>query len=213
MALVVDSGAGLCEGGAEASRAPSLPSPMLNRIRDLLFRQDDRRSRCERAILPHLDAAYNLARWLTRNDQDAEEIWQTACLRAVQFFDGFQGTDARAWLLTIVRRSFYTWLHQQKRRQEIAEPFDEDVHAVEAGGPDPEAELLRRADARLLHEAFEALPLPFREIIVLREIEGMSYKEIAAIVGIPLGTVMSRLARARRHLQEFLIERGVRRTS
>jgi len=207
----VDSGAGLCEGGAEASLPPL--SPMLTRIRDLFFRQDDRRSRCERAILPHLDAAYNLARWLTRNDQDAEEVWQTACLRAVQFFDGFQGTDARAWLLTIVRRSFYTWLQQQKRRQEIAEPFDDEIHTVEGGGPDPEAELLRRADARLLHEAFEALPLPFREIIVLREIEGMSYKEIAAIVGIPLGTVMSRLARARRHLQEFLIERGVRRTS
>jgi len=207
MALV-DSGAGLCEGGAEAS----VP-PMLSRIRDLFFRQDDRRSRCERAILPHLDAAYNLARWLTRNDQDAEEVWQTACLRAVQFFDGFQGTDARAWLLTIVRRSFYTWLQQQKRRQEIAAPFDDEIHTVEGSGPDPEAELLRRADARLLHEAFEALPLPFREVIVLREIEGMSYKEIAAIVGIPLGTVMSRLARARRHLQEFLIERGVRRTS
>ncbi|HEX3526893.1 MAG TPA: sigma-70 family RNA polymerase sigma factor [Thermoanaerobaculia bacterium] len=186
---------------------------MLTRIRDLFFRQDDRRSRCERAILPHLDAAYNLARWLTRNDQDAEEVWQIACLRAVQFFDGFQGTDARAWLLTIVRRSFYTWLQQQKRRQEIAAPFDDEIHAVESGGPDPEAELLRRADARLLHEAFEALPLPFREVIVLREIEGMSYKEIAAIVGIPLGTVMSRLARARRHLQEFLLERGVRRTS
>ncbi len=207
----MDSGAGLCEGGVEASLSP--PSPMLTRIRDLFFRQDDRRSRCERAILPHLDAAYNLARWLTRNDQDAEEVWQTACLRAVQFFDGFQGTDARPWLLTIVRRSFYTWLQQQKRRQEIAEPFDDEIHTVEGGGPDPEAELLRRADARLLHEAFEALPLPFREVIVLREIEGVSYKEIAAIVGIPLGTVMSRLARARRHLQEFLIERGVRRTS
>jgi RNA polymerase sigma factor (sigma-70 family) len=207
---LVDRGAGLCEGDAEASLSPD--SRMLTRIRDL-FRQDDRRSRCERALLPHLDAAYNLARWLTRNDQDAEEVWQTACLRAVQFFDGFQGTDARAWLLTIVRRSFYTWLQQRNRRQEIAEPFDEEVHTVEAGGPDPEAELLRRADARLLHAAFEALPLPFREIIVLREIEGMSYKEIAAIVGSPLGTVMSRLARARRHLQEFLIERGVRGSS
>src|SRR3954447_10462765 len=105
MALM-DRDAGLCEGGAEASLSPD--SRMLTRIRDL-FRQDDRRSRCERALLPHLDAAYNLARWLTRNDQDAEEVWQTACLRAVQFFDGFQGTDARAWLLTIVRRSFYTW--------------------------------------------------------------------------------------------------------
>ena len=202
------------DGDKEASLSPS--PPMLCSIRDLLFRQDDRRSRCERAILPHLDAAYNLACWLTRNYQDAEEVWQTACLRAVQFFDGFQGTDARAWLLTIVRRSFYTWLQQQKRRQEIAEPFDEELHtlhAVEAGGPDPEAELLRRADARLLREAFEALPLPFREIIVLREIEGMSCKEIAAIVGIPLATFMSRLARARRHLPEFLIERGVRRTS
>jgi RNA polymerase sigma-70 factor (ECF subfamily) len=181
---------------------------MLSKVREF-FRQDDRRSRCEQAILPHLDAAYDLARWLTRNDQDAEEVWQTACLRAVQFFDGFQGTSPRAWLLTIVRNTFYTWLQQRNRWQEITAPFDEDAQ-VESGGLDPEAELLRQADARLLHRAFEELALPFREVMVLRELEGMSYKEIAAIAGIPLGTVMSRLARARRHLQDFLITHGVK---
>jgi len=183
---------------------------MLSRVRDVLFRRDDRRSRCEEAVVPHLDAAYDLARWLTRSDQDAEEVWQTACLRAVQFFDGFQGTNPRAWLLTIVRNTFYTWLQQRNRREEIAAPFDEEAHAVESGGPDPEAQLLRQADARLLRKAFEELPLPFREVMVLRELEGMSYKEIAAIAGLPIGTVMSRLARARRHLQEFLIHHGVK---
>jgi len=181
---------------------------MLGKVRDVLFRQN----RCEQAVLPHLDAAYDLARWLTRSDQEAEEIVQTACLRAVQFFDGFQGTNPRAWLLAIVRNSFYSWLQQKNRLQELTAPYDEEVHAAESGGADPETELLRQADARLLRQAFEALPLPFREVMVLRELEGMSYKEIATIAGIPIGTVMSRLARARRQLQEFLIAHGIKRT-
>ena len=183
---------------------------MLTRIRDL-FRQDDRRSRCERALLPHLDAAYNLARWLTRNDQDAEDVLQTAALRALQFFDGFHGVNARAWLLTIVRNSFYSWLQQRNRGHEIADPFDEEIHsAAESGLPAPEADLFRQADRRALRFGFESLPLPYREVMVLRELEGLSYKEIAAIASIPIGTVMSRLARARRHLQDFLIAQGVK---
>jgi RNA polymerase sigma-70 factor (ECF subfamily) len=182
---------------------------MLSRLRDRFFRQDDRQTRFDRAVLPHLDAAYDLARWLTRNDQDAEDVVQTASLRALQFFDGFQGGNARAWLLTIVRNSFYNWLAQQKRG-EAADPFDEEVHTVDTGAADPEAELLRRADARCLQQGFEALPLPLREVMVLRELEGMSYKEIAAIAGIPIGTVMSRLSRARRQLQDFLIAHGVK---
>ncbi len=183
---------------------------MLSSIRDRLFRQEGRR-RFERAVLPHLDAAYDLARWLTRNDVDAEDVLQTACLRAMQFWAGFQGGEgpkARAWLLAIVRNSFYTWLGQQNRGGEAAVPFDETIHSGERAVTDPEMELLRQADSRLLRQAFEALALPFREVIVLRELEGLSYKEIAAIAGIPIGTVMSRLARARRNLQEFLIHHG-----
>jgi RNA polymerase sigma factor (sigma-70 family) len=182
---------------------------MLSKVRDVLFRRDgrdDRRSRCEQAVLPHLDAAYDLARWLTRNDQDAEEVWQTACLRAVQFFDGFQGTNPRAWLLTIVRNTFYTWLQQRNRWQEITAPFDEEAHTVESGGPGPEAQLLRQADALLLRQAFEELPLPFREVLLLSDVENMSYKEIAETLSIPVGTVTSRLLRARRRVREALRE-------
>lgn len=183
---------------------------MLSKIRDRFFRQDDRRSRFERTVLPHLDAAWNLARWLTGNDTDAEDVVQTASLRALQFFDGFHGVNARAWLLTIVRNAFYTWLQQRNRGHEIADPFDETVHAPESGGGDPEAELLRRADGRLLRQGLEALSLPLREVMVLRELEGLSYKEIAAVAGVPIGTVMSRLSRARRQLQDFLIAHGVK---
>src|SRR3954452_19316339 len=107
------------------------PPAMLSRLRDRFFRQDDRQSRFDRTVLPHLDAAYNLARWLTRNDQDAEDVLQTACLRALQFFDSFQGANARAWLLAIVRNSFYRRLEQQRRGEEIDAPFDEEIHAAE----------------------------------------------------------------------------------
>jgi RNA polymerase sigma-70 factor (ECF subfamily) len=185
---------------------------MLSRLRDRFFRQDDRQSRFDRTVLPHLDAAYDLARWLTRNDQDAEDVLQTAALRALQFFDGFHGVNARAWLLTIVRNVFYTWLDARHRGHE-AVPFDEEIHATEdAGAPlgQPEAELLRRVESRFLREGFEALPLPLREVMVLRELEGLSYKEIAAVTAVPIGTVMSRLSRARRQLQDFLIARGVK---
>jgi RNA polymerase sigma factor (sigma-70 family) len=183
---------------------------MLSKIRDRFFRQDDRRSRFERTVLPHLDAAWDLARWLTGNDADAEDVAQTAALRALQFFDGFHGVNARAWLLAIVRNAFYTWLEQRHRGHELADPFDETVHAPERGGGDPEVELLRRADGRLLRKGFEALPLPLREVMVLRELEGLSYKEIAAVAAVPIGTVMSRLSRARRQLQDFLIAHGVK---
>ena len=182
-------------------------------MRVALFPPADRLSRCEQAILPHLDSAYDLARWLTRSDQEAEEILQTACLRAVQFFDGFRGANPRAWLLTIVRNTFYSHLQQQGRWRELATPYDEEVHTEAGGGPDPEASLLRQADAQVLRAAFEALPPPFREVMVLRELEGLSYKEIAEIVCIPIGTVMSRLARARRQLQEFLISHGIKGAS
>jgi RNA polymerase sigma-70 factor, ECF subfamily len=198
----------LARDGGTIERQVAGPPTVLSKVREGVFRRGGRLSRFEQAVLPHLDAAYNLARWLTRSDQDAEDVVQTACLRALQFFDGFHGGNARAWLLAIVRNTFYSWLQQQNRGHELT-PFDEEEHPAPAGA-DPEAQLLRQADGRLLRQGFEALPLPFREAIVLREIEGLSYKEIAAVAGIPIGTVMSRLARARRQLQDFLVDRGVK---
>jgi RNA polymerase sigma factor (sigma-70 family) len=174
-------------------------------------RESRRFGRFEDTVLPHLDAAYDLARWLTRSDDQAEDILQAACLRALRFFATFQGGNARAWLLTIVRNTFYNWL-RQNRAQDVATPFDEELHSEapnrsEIG--DPEAELFRKADGRLLRRALEELPIAFREAIVLREIEGLSYKEIAAIAGIPVGTVMSRLSRGRRLLQQYLLTHGL----
>jgi RNA polymerase sigma-70 factor, ECF subfamily len=172
--------------------------------------EERRRGRFETTVVPHLDAAYNLARWLTRRDDEAEDVVQTACLRALRFFDGFAGGNARAWLLTIVRNTFHSGLARRREREQ-ATPFDEEIHTAEQHGGDPEAELLRRADAELLRQGLEALPAPFREVMVLREIEGLSYKEIAAVAGVPIGTVMSRLARARRQLQGWLVARGAGR--
>jgi RNA polymerase sigma factor (sigma-70 family) len=160
-------------------------------------------SRFEEVVLPHLTAAYNLARWLTRNGNDAEDLVQEACLRAFKSFAGFRGGDERAWLLTIVRNTCYTWL-QANRAQELTMSFDEEMHTTEGGSRDPETLLLESADRELLKNALEELPLEFREVVVLRELEGMSYKEIADLAGIPVGTVMSRLARARERLQRRL---------
>ncbi len=160
-------------------------------------------TRFEAVVLPHLAAAYNLARWLTRNDQDAEDLVQEAYLRALKSFEGFYGGDGRGWILAIVRNACYTWL-QQNRRQELAEVFDEEIHTVEDHARSPEAVLLQSADAQLLREALEKLPVEFREILILRELEGMSYREIADLAGIRVGTVMSRLARGRERLQQQL---------
>jgi RNA polymerase sigma factor (sigma-70 family) len=149
-------------------------------------------------VVQHMGAAYNLARWLTRNDHDAEDVVQEAYLRAFRFFDAYHGGDFRAWLLTIVRNTCYTWL-QQNRKPSVV--LDEDMAELDGAQSNPEMVLLRNIDANLLRQAIEELPLEFREAIVLRELEGLSYKEIAAIACVPLGTVMSRLARARDRLQ------------
>ena len=162
--------------------------------------------------LPHLNAAYNLARWLTHSDQDAQDVVQEAYLRAFKFFDGFHGEDARAWLLAIVRNTTYTWLRQN--RDHVQNPsFDEAFDDLYAAGsatlcdqPDnnPAAILARNDDKRLLDRALAQLPVEFREVLVLRELESLSYKEISGIAGIPIGTVMSRLARGRKLLQACL---------
>jgi RNA polymerase sigma-70 factor (ECF subfamily) len=154
-------------------------------------------------ILPHLDAAYNLARWLTGNERDAEDVTQEACLRALKFFSGFRGGDARSWLLTIVRRSAWTWMRRNRHQSDAVE-FDEEAHGSEDLSSNPETALLRAGDIETVRQAIETLPATLREAIVLRELEGLAYKEISDIAGVPIGTVMSRLSRARRQLQAAL---------
>jgi len=165
----------------------------------------DRLTRFETTLLPHLDAAYDLARWLTRDDRDADDVVQEAYLRALRFIEGLRGDDGRAWLLTIVRRTCYTWLarHRDARQTALVAVDDQPDDA----SPNPEALLIQRADRTLVRSAIQALPLEFREVLVLRELENLSYKEIAAVVDVPLGTVMSRLARARERLHHDLVRR------
>jgi RNA polymerase sigma factor (sigma-70 family) len=156
----------------------------------------------EQTVMPHLNAAYNLARWLTRNNQDAEDLVQEASLRAFRSFDTFQGTDGRAWLLAVVRNTCFTWL--RKRGDQPMAEFDEQLHSRSDRAPDAEAVLLNRAALGSLNNCLEALPIEFRETIILRELEELPYKEISQIVGVPVGTVMSRLARGRKRLQDCL---------
>jgi RNA polymerase sigma-70 factor (ECF subfamily) len=165
--------------------------------------------RFEQIVMPHLGAGYNLARWLTRNDDDAKDVVQEAYLRAVQSFDRFRGGDPRAWMLTIVRNTCYTWLRQNRGTDALAGDAGDGGMDDLPGDPasQPEAQLIRDVDRQHLRDALDALPLEFREALVLRELEGFSYKEIADIVDAPLGTVMSRLARARQRLQHSLLER------
>ena len=165
--------------------------------------EQSKRAYFEQTVLANLDAAYNLARWLTRDDHDAEDVVQEACLRAFRFFDSFHGGDSRAWLLTIVRHTCYTWLKKNRSHELVA--FDEELDGVESGA-DPEELLLQSANQQSLRKAVEELPIEFREVIILRELEGLSYKEIARVTGVPLGTVMSRLARARKRLQHCLTQ-------
>ena len=157
----------------------------------------------EQTVLPHLDAAYNLARWLAGNDHDAQDVTQEASLRAFRFFGNFRGENSRAWLLAIVRNTFYTWL-RKNRPPEIAGELDDEALVVEDASVGAEILSSKFADADAVRHAIETLPVEFREIVVLREMEGFSYKEIADLADVPIGTVMSRLARARRLLQKKL---------
>ena len=173
-------------------------------------------ARFESMVMPHLDAAYNLARWLTRNDHDAEDVVQEAVMRAMRYFDAMKGAEARPWLLKIVRNTCFTWLEKNRPAELIAV---EDLDALPAepeatgGAPlNPEVILLQSANRKLVNQALEELPVIYREVLVMREIEDMSYKEIATVAGVPLGTVMSRLARGRDILRRA-IERRMRRAS
>jgi RNA polymerase sigma factor (sigma-70 family) len=172
---------------------------------------DDKSRRFQEAFLPHLSAAYNLARWLVRNDHDADDIVQEAYLRAFRFFDGFRGGDGRAWLLTIVRKRCYSWLRKSAPEENLT-VFDEQQHSTESHEAifagtrptNPEVLLSWVDDAARLNRALENLPKEFREALVLRELEELSYKQIASIMGVPLGTIMSRIARGRKLLMRRL---------
>ena len=166
---------------------------------DVLDPQDQ--LRFEQLVLPHLDAAFNLARWLLRGRADAEDVAQESMLRAFRFFRGFHGGDARAWLLQIVRNTCYTWL-EKNRSVDLTTEFNEELHPQPSVSPETLA--IAGDNRERLTRALEALPVRFREVLILRELEGCSYKEIAAITSIPIGTVMSALARARQRLQQIL---------
>lgn len=171
-----------------------------------------RRERFERVMLPHLDAAYSLARWLTRSAHDAEDLTQEALLRAFRAFDGFRGETGRAWLLAIVRNTCFSWLRQRKVG-EATDPFDEEKHSLSEASADrrgdpwvesPEDVAVVRATREAVLEAVERLPFEYREAVVLRELEGLSYKEIGDVLDVPVGTVMSRLSRGRALLRKSL---------
>jgi RNA polymerase sigma-70 factor (ECF subfamily) len=170
-----------------------------------------RLARFEKSVLPHLDAAYNLARWLTRNEHDAEDVVQDAFVRAFRFFEGMRGTNARPWLLRIVRNSCYTWLEKNRPGEVVplddAGMVDSEIETIGHSNPaesNPEVILLQSANRKLVNQALEELPPGYREVVVMRELEDMSYKEIAEVAGIPIGTVMSRLARGRELLRRSI---------
>jgi len=158
-------------------------------------------TRFDALVLQHLDAGYNLARWLTRDTHDAEDVVQDACIRALKYIGSLEGGDARGWFLKIVRNAFYDWL-ARNRSAEIVNDENESVDAaVDPAAIEPEQAVMRNGEMRVLADAVAALPLQYREVLILRELEELSYKEIARVADIPIGTVMSRLARARGLLQ------------
>jgi RNA polymerase sigma-70 factor (ECF subfamily) len=159
----------------------------------------------ESVVLPHLDAAYNFARWLTRNNEDASDIVQEACLRAMKYIGSYRGGDSRAWLFTIIRNIFYTKNNSDGRTQLL---FNGKYDASELVSDDLNPEIIYQKieNTELVHKALEELPVEFREVIILRELEGLDYKEIAEIAEIPIGTVMSRLSRSRKILSDYLIK-------
>ncbi len=173
-----------------------------------------RRSRFESVVLPHLDAGYALARWLTRNDADAADVVQEACLRAFRYFDSYREGDAKSWLLKIVRRTCYDWIERNRPAELVPLEAETDpegaVRAPPAAGVDTDALLQSRSDLRRLDKLIETLPPPLREAIVLRELHELDYRQIAEVTGVPIGTVMSRLHRARSALRRAWDGKGCR---
>ncbi len=165
----------------------------------------------EEAVLPHLRAAYNLARWLTRDETDAQDVVQEAYLRAYKHFGSFHGGNGRPWVLAIVRNTCYTWM-QHNRSPELTIHLDDELYEIESKDLNPEALLLQSGNTQMVRQALEELPVAFREVLVLRELEDLSYKQISDVADIPLGTVMSRLARARKRLQQILTNHGNKET-
>ncbi len=175
---------------------------------DKYLGDDDKTARFEAMAMPHLDAAYNLARWLTRNEHDADDLVQSAYLRAFRFADGFRGGDVRAWLLTIVRHTYYSALRDgQAQRADVS--FDEALHGDgDDESADPAAIAASRDTSRTVNAALAQLPQAFREVLLLKEMDDLSYKQIAQVTETPIGTVMSRLARARKLLLAYLKHGG-----
>jgi RNA polymerase sigma-70 factor (ECF subfamily) len=166
---------------------------------------DARTRRFELLAMPHLDAAFNLARWLTSNTADAEDVVQDAYLRAFRYLEAFRGDNFRVWLLTIVRNSFLDWLKDNRSGRQVFQPVAADVEWTDPA-PSPEAMLLERVDSETLGTLISRLPTEYREVLILREIEDLSYKDIAEVTGVPPGTVMSRLSRARLALRKAWTE-------
>jgi RNA polymerase sigma factor (sigma-70 family) len=195
---------------SDAARARGEPNAGSDADADAGAAADAAKSRrFQQLALPHLDAAYNLARWLCGNPHDAEDVVQEAFMRAFRFFDTFRGDSARPWLLAIVRRTWYTEWRRRAPSHDMLE-FDETMDDAtldgwSAGGDDPQTLLIRDEDARQVHAALARLPVEYREVLILRELEEMGYREIALVADVPIGTVMSRLARGRRKLAEVLM--------
>jgi RNA polymerase sigma factor (sigma-70 family) len=191
--------------GAEdlGSRAKVVKFAVFQRHEEQGEAQEHELASFEAMMLPHLDAAHNLARWLMRNEQDAQDVVQEAYLRAFKSFSGFHGSNGRAWLLTIVRNTSYTLL-KKNRAVDLTTTFDEEIHPVGQESVSPATILEHAEDAELIKNAMNELPTEFREILTLRHQEELSYLEIGEILKIPTGTVMSRLARARAKLREYL---------
>ena len=204
--LARDTGKSLLRAERESDRAEDLHGLKRNNFHIVESAPKEDLASFEEALLPHLDAAHNLARWLLRNEQDAQDVVQEAYLRAFKSFSGFHGSNGRAWLLTIVRNTSYTLL-KKNRAVDLTTTFDEEIHVSDHESVSPATILEHSEDAELIEEAMDELPAEFREILILRHQEGLSYKEIADIAKIPQGTVMSRLARARAKLKEYLAAR------
>jgi RNA polymerase sigma-70 factor (ECF subfamily) len=191
---------------AAATAAPEMPRTL---------DEESRRGRFEAAVLPHLDAAYNLARWLAGNTTDAEDVVQDAYLRAFRYFDAFQGGNFRVWLLTIVRNAFITWVKENRSGRmmfvpdtPVAQTADTEETMWGSRPRDPESLLLESIDSQTLSRLMEQLPLEYREVLLLREVEDLAYKEIADVTGVPIGTVMSRLSRARLSLRKLWLQQA-----